>query len=286
MTASNLYKKTPWLLAAAIAVAVLAHGAWQGYAIWQQSSRPKAVKPSAVTSGSSAMGHTIAQILPLHIFGRQLAVTAPVEQSTEDLPETNLSLILRGVSAVDENEGGGALIEGPDRQTNFFRIAEQMPGGVTLHSVHANRVVLDRNGKLENLLFPDTFDDTGFVTIYEAPDPEMEQPAYEEPQYQQEDFVEPTFSETVYEPAGESPENVSQEVSYEPPAYEISEPIDSEPVFTEPVYEETLQSDESALGSVPEVSNPALQALEEERKQEIRDRLQRLRDQIRARTEG
>lgn len=74
---------------------------------------------------------------------------------TEDLPKTNLRLILRGVSASTEIDKASALIEGPDKQTLKYAINDTLPGNAKLKSVHEKRIVIERNGRLENLYFPD-----------------------------------------------------------------------------------------------------------------------------------
>ena len=74
---------------------------------------------------------------------------------TEDLPKTNLRLLLRGVSASTEIERASALIEGPDKETLKYAINDKLPGNAKLKSVHEKRIVIERNGRLENLYFPD-----------------------------------------------------------------------------------------------------------------------------------
>ena len=77
---------------------------------------------------------------------------------TENLPKTNLRLILRGVSAsnsTDENKTASALIEGPDKETLKYSINNTLPGNAKLRSVYEKRIVIERNGRLENLYFPD-----------------------------------------------------------------------------------------------------------------------------------
>jgi len=75
---------------------------------------------------------------------------------TENLPETTLRLTLTGVLAGKDNIQASALIEGPDRQTRNYRVSEEVPGGAILREVYADRVVLERSGRLENLIFEET----------------------------------------------------------------------------------------------------------------------------------
>lgn len=84
---------------------------------------------------------------------------APVKKQvieTEKLPETTLKLKLTGVLAGRDNLQASALIEGPDRQTRSYRVDEEVPGGATLKQVYSDRVVLERAGRLENLIFEET----------------------------------------------------------------------------------------------------------------------------------
>lgn len=268
MNSASFNQKAPLIAALTLATAAVGYATWRGVVIYQDVAQPRPVVVSRAVTEPTNQAHTIAQIVPLNIFGQEAAAAPVVERSTEDLPETNLRLVLRGVSATTEDEAGGALIEGPDRQTNFFRIGEQMPGNVVLHSVYANRVVLDRNGALENLTFPDTFDDGGYVTVYDSGAAQ----SYDEPSY-----TEPTYEEPYSEPPAYNDASVAEDPGM---SYDAPPPPEEAPVAT---YE---QQQPEFVPEVPSDPAAAAQALEEQRKQEIRDRLQRLREQIRARTEG
>lgn len=84
---------------------------------------------------------------------------APVKKQvieTEKLPETSLKLRLTGVLAGRDNLQASALIEGPDRKTRSYRVDEDVPGGAILKQVYPDRVVLERSGRLENLVFEET----------------------------------------------------------------------------------------------------------------------------------
>lgn len=91
----------------------------------------------------------------------------------ETLPQTSLRLTLTGVLAGKDNVQASALIEGPDKQTRNYRIEEEVPGGAILKQVYADRVVLERSGQLENLIFEETRP-IGIVTQKEEPDEDMD----------------------------------------------------------------------------------------------------------------
>jgi general secretion pathway protein C len=80
---------------------------------------------------------------------------------TENLPETNLRLFLRGVLAADGEFPGSALIEDDKSKTEAYLVGDELPGNATLRSVHPNRVIIERSGKLENLYFPESEDRSG-----------------------------------------------------------------------------------------------------------------------------
>jgi general secretion pathway protein C len=72
----------------------------------------------------------------------------------DSLPETQLNLTLSGVVASGSVTGGGAIIAAPGGVEAFYTINAQLPGGAMLKEVHPDRVVLERNGRLETLRLP------------------------------------------------------------------------------------------------------------------------------------
>lgn len=86
-----------------------------------------------------------------HLFGVKSAGPTP---SVDSLPETQLNLTLSGVVASGSVTGGGAIIAAPGGVEAFYTINAQLPGGAMLKEVHPDRVVLERNGRLETLRLP------------------------------------------------------------------------------------------------------------------------------------
>lgn len=97
---------------------------------------------------------SITELVNLHLFGRPPTVIANKPKPIEKAPETRLKLTLRGISAGTGDNAGGALIEGSDRKTDFYRVGMKLSGNITLHAVYADHIILDRRGKLESLSFP------------------------------------------------------------------------------------------------------------------------------------
>ena len=89
-----------------------------------------------------------------HLFGVKEQVRAPVRPQVEEIPETKLKLILRGIFASDDPTKGGAIIADPRREENFYTVGAQVPGNATLKEIYPDRVVLMRNNQFETLRLP------------------------------------------------------------------------------------------------------------------------------------
>ncbi len=156
--------RLPMLLALATVVAMIALTSWQAYRFWQQESQRgnqqlrAAADMQSVSDEQKVPEVTLAS---LDLFGKAGESTADQQIDTENLPETNLRLFLRGVLAASGDFPGSALIEDDKSQTEAYLVGDELPGNAKLRSVHANRVIIQRSGKLENLYFPDSEDRTG-----------------------------------------------------------------------------------------------------------------------------
>jgi len=92
-------------------------------------------------------------IASFELFGSANEPPKNVVVETQNLPKTQLNLTLTGVMVSSDETKAGALIQGPDKQTLNYKINDELPGGATLKQVLNDRVVVDRSGRLENLLF-------------------------------------------------------------------------------------------------------------------------------------
>ncbi len=256
MNQEALQQSLPRIVTVLIVVLATAFIGLRAYAFWQDyqsMDREVNVKPSQISAAQQ--DRPISSLVALNLFGFKSEKPEPKAEVTENLPQTNLKLTLRGVSATEKDSIGGALVEGPDRQTEFFKIGDSMPGNAVLHSVYANRVVLDRRGKLENLFFPEEYDASAFQAFDASPaepDDSYAEPPFEEPEYPEPQYVEPEYPEPQY---------VEPDYSGEP--QEAFDP-----------------------GAPPIDAAPELNGLDEQRREEIRNRLQQLREQIRQQNSG
>lgn len=159
----SIHPRLPMVLAMAAGAAMLAVTAWQGYWFWQAESQPtlSGTGQAAQQSLPSTRETPQVDLATLTLFGSPAADGAPVELDTENLPETNLRLYLRGVLAASGEFPGSALIEDDKSKTEAYLVGDELPGNATLRSVFPNRVIIERSGKLENLYFPEEADRSG-----------------------------------------------------------------------------------------------------------------------------
>jgi general secretion pathway protein C len=95
-----------------------------------------------------------------HLFGQAADGPAPVVPAVVDAPDTTLSLTLQGILS-DETDPSGSPIMSAIISTNrgeqkTYRVGQTIDNadGATLHSVYSDRVLLNRNGRIETLRFP------------------------------------------------------------------------------------------------------------------------------------
>ena len=96
-----------------------------------------------------------------HLFGEPTvppADTVTIAAVTDaDAPDTTLNLVLAGVVAREPgSEPGQAIILSGNREQNVYSVGDTIDGtnGALLHSVLADRVLLNRSGRLEALRLP------------------------------------------------------------------------------------------------------------------------------------
>lgn len=108
----------------------------------------------AAGSASRASGRShaldVAAITNAHLFG-----AAPASRENgANAPQTSMPLVLTGIIAGNDPQSGLAILGQTAQTTKVFAIGDNVPGGAKLHSVYADRVVIDRNGQLESLVLP------------------------------------------------------------------------------------------------------------------------------------
>jgi len=89
------------------------------------------------------------KIAQLHLMGKP----APATKQVKDAPETTLNLKLLGVLAGGKDYGY-AIISSGGNKIKHYSLGDDVPGGATLHAVFSDRVILERDIRMETLRLP------------------------------------------------------------------------------------------------------------------------------------
>jgi general secretion pathway protein C len=118
---------------------------------WSLVPRGDAAFDSApIGNAGSAVQTAAPSVARWHLFG-----TAPAQPgSGPGAPSSTLTLALRGTFAGRDPADGIAVIENAGEGERAWRVGEDVLPGVRLAAVHADRVVLSRNGVEETLVLP------------------------------------------------------------------------------------------------------------------------------------
>ena len=113
-----------------------------------------APRPADARGGAPASDYSV--LTNSHLFGEAPQQTQVVATPVVDAPDTTLSLTLRGILSKEGDPNGSVIIEGSGAQSKTYFVGQAIDGadGATLHSVYADRVLLNRNGRLETLRLP------------------------------------------------------------------------------------------------------------------------------------
>jgi len=93
----------------------------------------------------------VAAIANSGLFG---AAKPTAVANAEDAPRTSIPLVLTGIIAANDPRQGLAILGENAASTKVYAVGDSVPGGVKLHSVLNDKVILDRNGTLESLTLP------------------------------------------------------------------------------------------------------------------------------------
>ncbi|MEE9309996.1 MAG: type II secretion system protein GspC [Cocleimonas sp.] len=94
-----------------------------------------------------------------HLFGKveikKAVVTAtPTETKTPVVTATKLNLKLHGIVSYKSTKSGFALISSGSGRQKVYGEGDELQTGVTVSNIFSDKVVLDNNGKSEDLLLP------------------------------------------------------------------------------------------------------------------------------------
>ncbi len=149
----------PPLVTAALVVLIahqLAELTWTAMPSSTYDRPPPAVAPPARGGGAAeAPGADLSALADSHLFGKAAAAAPAPTPTVVDAPETTLSVTLTGVVAGTDPAAGQAIISS-GRSQKKYAVGQAIEGGAgaKLHAVYADRVILNRNGRLETLKLP------------------------------------------------------------------------------------------------------------------------------------
>src|SRR5690554_5203175 len=118
------------------------------------------LEPSSILPAAAAPAHLnqpaetasarggFAELASLSVFG---TATAKGGSRTVNAPETSLSWSLKGVLSNPDPSRSAAILSPQGQAEKLYRVGASLPGDVTLQEVLADRVILNRGGRLETL---------------------------------------------------------------------------------------------------------------------------------------
>jgi len=132
-------------------ILVIALAAQLAALVWRVLAPPQGMAPVATPAPSAPSGPNLANIVGAHLFG-----TAAVEASGDaaSAPATSLRLTLAGTIAGQDPAKGWAIIGQTAQDAKVYATGASIPGGASLREVYADRVILERGGRLEALALP------------------------------------------------------------------------------------------------------------------------------------
>ena len=95
----------------------------------------------------------VAAITKTHLFGAA-RMEASAGQDAANAPQTSMPLVLTGIIAADDPQNGLAILGQSAQSTKVYAVGDNVPGGAKLHSVFSERVLIERDGRLESLALP------------------------------------------------------------------------------------------------------------------------------------
>jgi general secretion pathway protein C len=175
-------------------VLVVAIAAQLATVVWQVLAPPPSAGPGqpAVAAGP-APGVNVPGIVNAHLFGTALA---PATGDPANAPATSLSLVLAGTIAGADPKSGWAIIGETAQSARVYVTGATLPGGASLREVYADRVILDRGGRMESLPLPRLSGGAGPVQVGFAP------PGAAAP--------EPTLADNIRQFVAQDPQAVSE----------------------------------------------------------------------------
>lgn len=196
----SISPRLPLILAIIAALGMISTTAWQAYGFWQSENAPMDTSGDLVGNADRQTRQQVPDITlkSVLMFGNPEQQEREVEEDIENLPETNLKLVLRGVMSASGDFPGSALVEDSKSKTEAYIVGDELPGNATLRKVRHDRIIIERAGALENLYFPEDEDRTGIAmtTGDSDSDDQNDEPDYAEQQARPASFPGPEVNQS------------------------------------------------------------------------------------------
>jgi len=145
---SNLLARAPQVLTFVLALGIAAQLA---LILVSLTGRSRQTAPPAVDTGPATAPFDIGGLVNAHLFGN---AAAQASGDAANAPPTSIPLVLAGVLATADPKQGMAIIGESAAAAKVVSVGAQVPGGAQLHSVYADRAIIDRAGVLESVYLP------------------------------------------------------------------------------------------------------------------------------------
>ena len=137
------------LMAALIALQAGFFVTGQNRGLTPASTHGAVAGPVGPGAGANLSTLHVSEITSAHLFGETHSTV-----DDANAPQTSVQLVLAGVLAVPDPKRGLAIIGPSSGTAKLYSVGSAIPGGVSLHSVYSDRVLLDRAGVIESLYLP------------------------------------------------------------------------------------------------------------------------------------
>jgi len=145
---STLLTRAPQVVTFVLALALAAQLA---FIVVGLGSRSRQTAPPSVGALPATPPLDIGGLVNAHLFGNA-AVQASGDAA--NAPPSSMPLVLAGLMATADPKEGMAIIGDSAANAKVVSVGQQVPGGALLHSVYADRAIIDRSGALESVFLP------------------------------------------------------------------------------------------------------------------------------------
>ncbi|MCH8503054.1 MAG: type II secretion system protein GspC [Ectothiorhodospiraceae bacterium] len=167
----------------AVLVALLAYTLaqlfWRTVPAGDAGAAPPAPRSSAAAPQRQQQSELGARIASMQLFGPAAALDR-ADDVPIDAPETRLNLTLRGIFHYPQEASTLVIIAAGNRDENFYRVGDDLPGGAAIQAIYPDRVILRREGRHETLSLPQERLESGGARTAAAPAARTRQPRSDE----------------------------------------------------------------------------------------------------------